>query len=252
MGRRFMERTLYHYGVLGMKWGVRRYQNKDGTLTPEGRKRLKLNVYDDDHGEDITIKKGTKANRIVKLGRYDEHADSRFGGGKKHAEAYVKKVLERDRQQDTKYFSVDGVRNSGRLNGKDFYVSWFSDSGWDPDSIRSTDYTLKKDVKIASGKKVMDELLKEAGPERVKEMVKNGEDSWKLALEYTRDRDLFNRVNKKFQDMGYDGVEDINDPDTDMPIILFDSTTKAIRDAKVQSGREAVDELLKKYGKKAA
>ena len=33
-------RELYHYGVKGQKWGVRRYQNPDGSLTEEGKKRL--------------------------------------------------------------------------------------------------------------------------------------------------------------------------------------------------------------------
>lgn len=30
---------LRHHGILGMKWGIRRYQNKDGSLTPDGQKR---------------------------------------------------------------------------------------------------------------------------------------------------------------------------------------------------------------------
>jgi len=52
-----MSDYLMHYGILGMKWGIRRYQNKDGSLTDAGRKR-----YDVEEGE-----KAEKAKRMIRI-----------------------------------------------------------------------------------------------------------------------------------------------------------------------------------------
>ena len=46
---------LAHHGILGQKWGVRRYQNKDGTLTAAGKKR-----YDRDVQENLSKKKDNR------------------------------------------------------------------------------------------------------------------------------------------------------------------------------------------------
>lgn len=54
-------RELYHSGIKGQKWGIRRYQNYDGTLTEEGRHRYNKN-YDDDRAEDSLPTKDKDGN----------------------------------------------------------------------------------------------------------------------------------------------------------------------------------------------
>ena len=69
---------LYHWGVKGMKWGVRRYQNKDGTLTAEGKKRY---IQDHDDYTRVHTKKSvremsdselnSRINRLQKEQQYE-------------------------------------------------------------------------------------------------------------------------------------------------------------------------------------
>lgn len=64
-----MEYTLSHHGIKGMRWGVRRFRRKDGSLTPAGRKRYSEDSPDD-VGDDTPAKKGLsdRQKKAIKIG----------------------------------------------------------------------------------------------------------------------------------------------------------------------------------------
>ena len=84
---------LYHHGIKGQKWGVRRFQNKDGSLTNAGRKRHnKIGVFQpvysaligatDKMNSNNSIKKqvdlraNTKKDDLEKLNVYNDHMNA--------------------------------------------------------------------------------------------------------------------------------------------------------------------------------
>lgn len=74
---------LYHFGVRGMKWGIRRYQNKNGSLTPQGRNRYSQ------RDEFMFGKKG--AERIAK--RQESGKSRKYAVNVERAQQIVKGVL---------------------------------------------------------------------------------------------------------------------------------------------------------------
>jgi hypothetical protein len=98
-----MTNELYHHGIKGQKWGVRRYQNADGTLTSEGKKR-----YDDSDSGNTSTKRTTNKDR---KNMSDEQLKSRISRLKLEKEL---KNLEKDTIDDGKAYATDILKEIGK------------------------------------------------------------------------------------------------------------------------------------------
>ena len=128
---------LYHYGIKGMRWGVRRYQNPDGSLTLKGQRR-----YSETHNR--TLKSGTEVQNISR------------------------------RQLDVSNKKSNRIYGSYTDSDKTEYIDTMGNFQYDGKGYKNT-FVVKKDIKIASEREVVktiSEMFKENPKETSKIMAR--------------------------------------------------------------------------------
>lgn len=251
MGNVTYSHALYHFGIKGQRWGIRRYQNEDGSLTEAGEERYSKSlssVYDrDGEDDDYTVSKGTSLFR--RIGLNSEEAD-----GKKYTYVY-----DRDDDRDdgfykqfgkkvTEYSVYDDVVLAGKKTlGKAFVDKMLSlDNEDDIDAMDSLYY----DARGRLGKDYVEDLftipyepqkhiaeLEKAGADMVARMLsaqRHEALDAKMKRKGTRDfetaaNDIGRDIVDKLLSDGYSGMRDYVDygsaANVRTPTVMFNPST---------------------------
>ena len=105
---------LYHHGILGQRWGVRRYQNKDGSLTAAGKKKVS-----EDYKKNMSQAKANMKSSETQLyvDAYNDVADRMNNGGiDKYNADYHKKLKKKGIDPNKHDFLNDDDYNYGYIN----------------------------------------------------------------------------------------------------------------------------------------
>lgn len=138
---------LWHYGIKGMRWGVRRYENKDGSLTELGKRRYKAYKdhmrYRDQMNNEAQklIDQDKSLRRIFKNGKDAAHEDL-FGDDYEHRDfktearkrgldtsKYEKAVKTYETHHSKNYGDIDGGMRYANIKNMtdDEYKKWRND-----------------------------------------------------------------------------------------------------------------------------
>lgn len=161
------ENELYHYGVLGMKWGVRRFQNADGSLTKAGMRRYgdksPYEVTTSD-GDTFRVSKGSKNNyntkrsKVTKTwGQHNKEIDD--AKAKKHiSKEYKRQSIKTMKSLKKKYNSMyvnsynkaadymnsGGIDKFNKAQRKKYGENYSTIDGYTKDYFKNFDNILTK------------------------------------------------------------------------------------------------------------
>ena len=119
-----MSNELSHYGIKGQKWGRRRYQNQDGSLTPAGRQRYGSEEnFESRYDEDV--KAGIKAvKKLTDGGKDFTKATKEYAGERsRKKQQKANKALEEAARDKARSMSDQELRDAvSRLNMEENYT----------------------------------------------------------------------------------------------------------------------------------
>ena len=101
---------LYHWGIKGMQWGKRRYQNSDGSLTPAGKKR-----YNGDTSERLEPNKGDSPTTKRVKNDYNKMSDDEF---KQKYQVSKSKYAKRVKKYGDPYMNAPLAKIGKKLSAK--------------------------------------------------------------------------------------------------------------------------------------
>lgn len=215
---------LAHHGVKGQRWGVRRYQNKDGSLTVQGRdhynvgkKRISKYQYEDGsltpEGKELETKVKNEAHLVYNTGKGKER-DEMVQIEKD--EIGIKSV------DDDTDLIPEGVKfqriifkENEPLDDKRKYVtvldsdnrSYFWQYGYDQaeegSHVNVVEYESSKDMKVATFKKTHEELMKFIGDKNASDYITSYANEFQDKIA----KDILSKYgNVKLKDIDYDPI----------------------------------------------
>lgn len=112
-----MSNSLQHHGIKGQKWGVRRYQYSDGTLTPDGKKRYSINQNTNQMNRAVTL-------MSMKVNELTNNVKTQITG-KQYVDTYLSKGTNFARIQTSKEFENFAFYATYKKQDMDKYMGLF-------------------------------------------------------------------------------------------------------------------------------
>lgn len=100
---------LYHHGIQGMKWGVRRYRNYDGSYTQAGMKRYNKSLGEYEKA-DARVKNAKAAYKNAKKSRNTNGTKTELANAK-----YSRKVAKAQLEKDYRHLKQDKLGDQGKM-----------------------------------------------------------------------------------------------------------------------------------------